>query len=303
MKNKENMNNHKHEPYRLLWVLIACSAAFWAFGWIATHFGCISADIQTGIVLTFVGILATFVVVSNYMQVKDIESRVKDIENSKNDLHDMLMMTLKYSPEFKAAMYIYSAAKFYQDVFVYDNVAKKIYSVKIENDEIIFTNEIAKNEQTENPNIYILNGGYTIGEYDIKNVLSIIIFLKENDFDFKQHKIQSDRYFKKSKTDPNTLSEVSFKLSDIDIPETISQNEMDGYINDRLEEFKTNKGYLELQRSEENITIIVFKTYKNNFNIFLKDSKKPEITDCDEVYTYYSCQYYERGLAVCAKKD
>jgi hypothetical protein len=80
MKNKENMNNHKHEPYRLLWILIACSAAFWAFGWIATHFGCVSADIQTGIVLTFVGILATFVVVSNYMQVKDVDDRLKCIE-------------------------------------------------------------------------------------------------------------------------------------------------------------------------------------------------------------------------------
>jgi hypothetical protein len=54
---------------------MACSAAFWVFGLIATQFGCVYTDIQTGIILTFIGILATFVVVSNYAQVQDVEEK------------------------------------------------------------------------------------------------------------------------------------------------------------------------------------------------------------------------------------
>lgn len=63
--------------YRLLWILIVCSATFWFIGWLAVGFG--GVQIYTdSVILTFIGILATFVVVSQYVQVQDVERKIDD---------------------------------------------------------------------------------------------------------------------------------------------------------------------------------------------------------------------------------
>lgn len=81
---EEKKNNFT--PKNIFWLLIACSAAFWIFGAIIVNCFPVSIDVQTGVVLTFIGILATFVVISNYAQMqemkRDFAAKVDEIEKN-----------------------------------------------------------------------------------------------------------------------------------------------------------------------------------------------------------------------------